>query len=378
MNDLPGWKERARARIEESAPALFALSRSIHARPEQAFAEHYAMTELTALAESEGFAVTRGVAGLDTAFTATAGAGDVRVGFCAEYDALPDLGHACGHNIIAAMSAGAALGAAAVAAEAGLTLHLFGTPGEEVLDGGGKIVMFDAGCFDGLDALLMAHPAPVDLCAPALSAGSLWRFTFRGRGGHALDRPAAADDAMLLADLAVALLQRRLPHGCYVRGTRISSATAPNVASEEIASLWTARAPAMRSLLDVGQELRQCFEAAALATGARLEIAAPKQMYAEMHHAPRLTAHYRRNAEALGRRFADPSPGGGITTDLGNVSLSIPAIHPYIAVRCDGAVNHDRAFAAVCGTPAAEPAILDGAIALAWTALDLAADRRFA
>src|SRR5205085_2937773 len=184
--------------------------------------------------------VHRGVARLPTAFAARTGSGRVHVAFCAEYDALPEIGHACGHNLIAAMSAGAALGAAAVAAEAGLTVHLFGTPGEEALDAGGKIVMLEAGCFNGIDAILMAHPAPRDVATPPLGAAALWRVAFRGPGGHG---QATADDAMMLADHAALLLQRRLPSGSFVRGTRTSLAPAANVAPEQVRSCWTIRAP---------------------------------------------------------------------------------------------------------------------------------------
>jgi amidohydrolase len=363
-------------RLAALRPQLVGLANYIHANPELAFAEHKAAQTVAEFAAGQGFAVTKGVAGLPTAMHGCAGSGPVAIGFCAEYDALPGLGHACGHNLIAAIGAGAAAAMLPVAKAAGLTVHLFGTPAEEVLDGGGKILMFEAGCFDGMNALLMAHPAPFDAVAPPLSAGGAWTFQYSGTAGHVFGgQPGgtALQDAMLIAETAVALLDRRLGFGHAVRGRRVPGQGAVNVSDENLEARFAVRAPNIRALLDVAEALRHCFEAGALATGTRLSVAGGAKPYAEMHQNPELARLYRQNAEMLGRIFREPVPPLGITSDLGNASLIIPALHPFIGLDAGQAANHERAFASYCIGPAAETCLMDAALALAWTALDFAA-----
>lgn len=367
-----GLKHRTRERIADLQPVLIRLAESIHARPEAAFDETFAAAAVSALAEEHGFRVTRD----GTAFHARFGSGDCHVGFCAEYDALPELGHACGHNLIAAMSAGAAIALGVVADDAGLTVHLFGTPGEEALEHGGKIRLLEAGAFKGLHALLMAHPGPADIATPHLGAGGTWTYRFRCEGGHAFGgRAARADDALLIAELAVALLSRQLPPRHFVRGTRVPPSAAANVLPETVGNRYVVRAPTVRKLIELSDRLRDCFAAAALATGAELEVAGGNPLTAEMHHHPSLAALYRANAESLGRVFDDRQYDTGIATDLGNVSLVVPSIHPYIAIAAGGAANHDPAFAAACVGESAAKCIRDGATALAWTAVDWAEQR---
>ena len=375
MTRPPPDKQRIRDRLEELRPELVALAEYIHANPETGFAEHKAVQAVADFAARHGFEVSRNVAGLATALHARAGTGPLSIGFCAEYDALPELGHACGHNLIAAIAAGAAAALLPLADAAGISVHLFGTPAEEVLDGGGKILMFEAGVFDGLHALLMAHPAPLDAAAPAMSAGVAFRFRYSAAPGHAFSNSSEAakvHDAMLIAETAAALLDRRLGYGATVRGARTLVPGSANVVRECMEAHYAARAPDARSLLDVSEALRACFEAGAVATGATLEVIGGSRPYAEMHQDPELARLYRSNAESLGRTFEDRPPPLAITTDLGNVSLVVPALHPFVRLDSHGSANHDRPFASYCTGPAAEACLMDAALALAWTALDFA------
>ncbi len=190
--------------VDAHADRLVELARSLHAEPELAFAEHRSAEKVSGLLEREGFAVERGTAGLDTAFVARTGSGPLTVAFCAEYDALPGIGHACGHNLIAASSVGAGLALRDVADELGLTVLVVGTPAEE--DGGGKIVMLDAGVFDDVALAMMAHPAPIDVGAPRPLALAEWEVRYRGTPSHSAMAPhlgVNAADALTVAEVAI-------------------------------------------------------------------------------------------------------------------------------------------------------------------------------
>src|SRR5271163_3689250 len=207
-------KEQARMVIDGQRDRLVTLSHTIHDHPETAFEEDRAAAwTAESLAES-GFTVTRGVAGLKTAFSAESGSGPLVVAVCAEYDALPGMGHACGHNIIAASAVGAGMGLAAVADELGITVRVLGTPAEE--GGGGKIMMLERGLFDDVHAAMMIHPWPADWLAAICLAVSHFDVTFAGKSAHASAAPwegVNAGDAMTVAQVAIGLLRQQLRPG---------------------------------------------------------------------------------------------------------------------------------------------------------------------
>lgn len=378
MVELDAAIATATSAIEAAQGGLFALSREIHAYPELKFEEYAAHTAVTELLGRSGFEVTSSVAGLPTAFVATFGQGDLSIGLCVEYDALPEVGHACGHNLIAASSVGAALGLAAVAAELELRVVVLGTPAEE--GGGGKVTMLEAGCFDGLHAAMMAHPWPQDrLTATCLAVDNL-EVRYRGRAAHAAAAPhegVNAADALVVAQVAIGLLRQQLPHGDVVHGFVTKGGDAVNVVPEATTMNLMCRSVTVERLEVLRAKVQRCLEAGALATGCELEVAELMPRYSHMEPDADLLAAFRRHAEARGRSFAaddagEPAPM--LSTDMANVSLALPSIHPMVGIEAGGAVNHQAAFAAACLGPSAEAAIVDSAVALAATAVEAAVD----
>lgn len=375
MMAADGMKAGARERLTREHDGLVALSRRIHAHPELAYEEERAATWLAEYLTETGFAVEAGVCDIPTAFIAHAGSGPLHVAICAEYDALPGIGHACGHNLIAAMAAGAGVAAARIADEAGLTVTVIGCPAEEAGDAGGKILLLERGAFDDAHVAMMVHPAPVDVAQPRLIAAASFEARYTGKEAHASAFPELginAADALTIAQTAIGLLRQSIRPTDRIHGIITRGGDAANVIPAHTAASYMVRAETLDDLRALTPRVIRCFEAGALATGAQLEIIGGGQPYAQVIHHARLAAHYQRNAEALGRTFDDaPTPA---STDMGNVSLVIPSIHPLIGVNSLPAVNHQPEFTAACATPDADQALYDGALAMAWTAIDLAAD----
>jgi amidohydrolase len=375
-----GIKREAQQALQTAAPALIELSEALHADPETAWQEHRSARRVASLLADHGFAITQQYLGLETAFLATSGSGPVRIGICAEYDALPGLGHACGHNLIAAMSAGAGIALAAVAGQLGLTVEVVGTPAEE--GGGGKIELLDRGGFTGLDLAMMAHPAPADAAEANPFAVSHWHVTYRGKAAHAAAFPEEginAADAFTVAQVAIGLLRQQLPASVRVHGIVTGGGQAPNAIPELTEGRWYVRAETMSELAVAEARVRRCFEAGALATGAELTITTESKPYTEFRANAEASGFYRANAEALGRVFAENDSTARMnrgSTDMANVSQVVPAIHPFIGLACFPVVNHQREFADACVGPVAEQAMRDGATALAWTAIDVAIARQ--
>ncbi len=356
---------------------LTALSRNIHDHPETAFEENQAAGWVSdALAEA-GFDVRREVAGLPTAFVAEAGPGPFVVGICAEYDALPNVGHACGHNVIAAASVGAGIGLLGCAEELGIRVRVLGTPAEE--GGGGKVTMLEAGLFEDVHAAMMVHPWPSDWLEATCLAVSHFDVTFHGRAAHASAAPFEglnAGDAMVVAQVAIGLLRQQLVPGDQVHGVVTDGGGAANVIPERVVGRFMCRSRTLEGLQALEPRVMACFEAGALASGTTYERTDLAPTYSHMVSHPGLLAAYRANAEQLGRSFEDAGPRSRptLSTDMANVSLAVPTIHPLVSLDAGGAVNHQPEFAAACVTPSAERALHDGAVAMAWTAIDAATD----
>jgi amidohydrolase len=369
--------QQAARSVAADAERLIRLSEQLHAHPETAWEEHRAARWVAEALEESGFAISPAYLGLDTAFHATYGSGPFRLGLCAEYDALPGLGHACGHNLIAAITVGAARALAALADTAGLTIEVYGTPAEE--GGGGKIALLERGAFAGLDLAMMAHPAPVDVAEAEPFAVSHSHVTFQGKAAHAAAYPEKginAADAFIIAQVAIGLLRQQLPPTVRVHGVMTNGGEAPNAIPARTEGRWYVRAESLAQLAETEEKVWRCFQAGALATGCELDIAPESKPYAEFRtYEPALRA-YVRNAERLGRTFDRDSPARRMnraSTDMGNVSQLVPAIHPYVGINSLPALNHQPEFAARCVGADAEKALLDAATALAWTALDVAA-----
>ncbi|MFE4952693.1 M20 family metallopeptidase [Streptomyces sp. NPDC056653] len=360
------------------ADELIALSHRIHAHPEVAWEEEKAARWVGYALNDLGFDVRSGTAGLPTAFTATLGSGPLHLGICAEYDALPGLGHACGHNIIAAAAVGAAAGLAPLVDELGLTLTVFGTPAEE--GGGGKILMLERGAFDGVHAAMMVHPGPVDVAEADPFAVAHLKVRYHGKAAHAAAYPEQgrnAADAFTVAQVAIGLLRQQLPGRTRVHGMMTRGGEAPNAIPELTEGRWYVRADSLEQLAELQPRVERCFEAGALASGCELEIEPESRPYSEFRGDAELLAVFRRTATELGRRFETGTPAARMnraSTDMGNVSRVLPAIHPYLGIGSLPAVNHQKEFAAHCVGAAADRAVLDGAAAMALTAAAVAAD----
>ncbi len=366
------------AAVQRREPRLLALSHAIHAEPELAFAEHRSAARVADLVESEGFEVERGVAGLDTAFTAAYGSGNLVVGLCAEYDALPEVGHACGHNIIAAASTGAALALRDVADRLAITVKLIGTPAEE--SGGGKVLLLERGVFDDVAMAMMVHPAPEETCAASSLAITDLELRYTGKESHAAAAPHLgrnAGDALTVTQVAVGLLRQHLEERQMLHGIVTHGGAAPNIVPAATSARYYLRACDVVSLQRLETRVRACFEAGALATGCGCEIEQLSPVYTELAPDEWLAAAYRAAVTELGRSPLPPEEERDRqsgSTDMGNVTRVLPAIHPTIAIDCGAAVNHQPEFTAACVSPSADRAVRDGALALALTALAAATD----
>lgn len=373
-------KDRIREQLHAYEPLAIDLAKWLHAHPETAWQEHESSAHIAAVLRENGFEVTHPYLELDTAFRAAleAPGSRFRVGFIAEYDALPGMGHACGHNLITAMSVGAALAFASVAQELGVSVEVIGTPAEE--GGGGKIELLERGAFRNLDFACMAHPAPVDVARAQPFAVAHWHVLYEGTSAHAAaypDRGVNANDAFTIAQVAIAMLRQQLPPGVRVHGIQTVGGQAPNAIPERTEGRWYVRAQTLDELIALEDRVTKCFEAGALATGATLTITPESKRYADMNTDEDALELYRANATAIGRNFdVDPLAAAmaRASTDMGNVSQVVDAIHPYIGVGST-ASNHQPEFADACVGELAEQALRDGALALAWTAYDVSLQR---
>jgi amidohydrolase len=364
--------------INDQRDALIDLSHYIHAHPELGYEEFLSAEAVAAAAEKAGFLVERDIASRPTAFRARAGTGELHIAFCAEYDALPDVGHACGHNIIAAASLGAAIGLASVADELGLMVTLFGTPCEE--GGGGKIDLIKAGFFDDVHAAMMVHPWPADWLEGVCLAVEQIEVTFHGKEAHASAAPwegVNALDAMTICQVAIGLARQQLRPGDQVHGYVLEGGSAANIIPSRVVGRFMARSLTDDGLRVVREKLHACIEAGAVATGATFTVEELGQHFTHLVTDHDLLAHYRRAAEGLGRTFSlddEGAPKPMFSTDMGNVSLVVPSIHPLLGIETNGAVNHQPEFTAACVTKSADQAVLDGATALASCAIAVAQD----
>jgi amidohydrolase len=363
--------------VDGAASRLVQLSHDISADPELAYEEHRAAARCADLLEEHGFSVERGAYGQPTAFAARVGGSGPHVVVCAEYDALPGVGHACGHNIIAASAVGAGLALAPLVEEAGLRLTVLGTPAEEL--GGGKVDLIRAGAFEAADAAIMMHPTPHDDYAPKALAIEEWRVVYRGRASHASSNPELglnALDGLVQGYTALAMLRQHLRPLQQVHGVILDGGKAANVVPERAEASYFIRAVDTEDLEDLRRRARACLEGAATATGTTVEITLEGHVYEPIDAHAGLAAAFTAACEAIGRPYTPDPAGDAVTgsTDFGNVSQLVPGLHADMSVQSWPAVNHQHEFAAACVGEAGDRTMLDGAKALALTALAVAAD----
>lgn len=367
---------RIQEEVARRADALWAVASRLHADPETAFAEHRAAALLTGELEGAGFAVRREVAGLPTAFTARSGEGRPVVAFPLEYDALPGLGHACGHNLIAAAGLGAALVVDAVRDGVPGTVLAVGTPAEE--GGGGKALEVEAGVFDGVDAALMFHPGVYDWARAPLTAQEQYQVAFHGRAAHPTGNPTEGIDALAaLIELfnVVSALGRRLPEGSHVQGIVTRGGTATNIVPEYAEGRFGLRALTTAALDELAAQLRTAAEGVALATGTTVTVDRASVRYEHFRDSAVLSERFAGHLGRAGISLTPPAPGVYLgSSDIGNVSGRVPAIHPFVAITGAEGSDHTPEFARAAASDRARDVLLAVVEALACTAADVLRD----
>jgi len=373
--DVEALKQAVCDRVDALAPRLIHASRAIHEHPELNYQEHFAHDLLTDLLAEQGIEPTRGAYGIPTAFDSLVGFEGPTIAVLCEYDALPGLGHACGHNIIATAGLGAGLAAAFVAEQAGGRVRIMGTPAEE--GGGGKVKMARAGAFDHVDAAMMVHPADADLIAMDCIAIQEVEVAFHGKAAHAAAAPwegRNALDAAVLGYMNIAALRQHIRPNERIHGIFLKGGDKPNIVPAEAVMDWYIRSGTIESLAPLQERVIACLEGAASACGCTMHTELVGERYADMIDNQPMVRSYVANAARLGRTVMDPVASGRRvvgSTDMGNVSYLVPSIHPMIKVAPDGVPIHSEAFAEYAGSPDGDRAVVDGAKAMAMTVVDL-------
>jgi amidohydrolase len=362
--------------IERRKQKLIDLSLRIHATPEVAFQEHKSSAMLADFLEEQGFSLERAICEIDTAFRATYGSGEPRIAFVAEYDALPGVGHGCGHNIIGTAAAAAGLALKSILQkDGGGTVLVIGTPAEEAA--GGKVYMVARGAFEGLDCAMMVHPGNRNtFVAYALACLEL-EIEFRGRAAHAAARPEAglnALDAMVAGFSSLGLMRQQIRDSARVHGIITAGGDAVNVIPSVTRAKLLIRTEEDTYMDEVLKpKVLACFEGAALATGCELIYRwGDESRYKTMRTNMALAEAYRDNIEGLGRTTVMPESKRSMgSTDMGNVSQFVPGIHPAISIAPPDVPIHTEEFRDIARSESGHAGLLDGAKALAMTGIDV-------
>ncbi|OGO16725.1 MAG: peptidase M20 [Chloroflexi bacterium RBG_16_50_11] len=361
--------------IDARSSHLGELSRKIHDNPETAMQERRAAVWLMEFLKENGFTVVKGISGMPTAFRAVYGKGKPVIAFLAEYDALPKLGHACGHNLIAASAVAAGVAAKLAADKFGGSIIVYGTPAEEA--DAGKAIMAEKGAFDGLDAVMITHPGGGNRVVINALACQTLEVEFFGRAAHAAADPEAginALEAMILSYNAIDALRQHIKEKARIHGIITDGGEAPNIVPAHTAATFLVRATDDEYLDILKEKVISCFAGAAAATGAELKYRWAKVRYAPMLNNRALAKLFRKNMQSLGRSIpiGDADRWSG-SSDVGNVSQIVPTIQPMVAIAPHDVLIHSSRFAEVAATDAALYIMLDAARAMAMTAADLLA-----
>jgi amidohydrolase len=349
--------------------------------PELGYEEFETSREMAEMLSAGGFDVEYPAYGLETAFAARAGSSGPEVIICAEMDALPEVGQACGHNIIATAGIGAGLALIDLVDELGIRLTVLGTPAEEHT--GGKIDLMNAGAFKGAAASMMIHPAVTDVVDPQFLAIAHIEVDFYGKPSHASAEPALginALDAAVLAYMNIASLRQQILDSDRIHGIITRGGAAPNIIPAHTTMVYNVRSATDERLDELFPKVEACFAAAALATGCTYETRESGHRYRDLQTDRVIADLYEQNSRQLGRTMnwlADLEPSTSGSTDMGNVSHEVPAIHPMIDLNCYPTVIHQPEFAAHTVTDDGKRIIRDGALAMAWTIIDLAVGDRW-
>ncbi|MCX7023669.1 MAG: M20 family metallopeptidase [Spirochaetes bacterium] len=378
---LTPLQRRILAAIDEAAGRVISVSRAIHEHPELGKEERFASGLLADTLESSGFRVARGFSGMPTAFLARKGSeSGPRVAFLAEYDALPDIGHGCGHNIICSASLAAGIGLGEVVADTGGEVWVVGTPAEET--DGAKVAMTAGGAFESLDAALMIHPYDSNYFVTESLAMDAIEIEFFGTPSHAAASPwegRNALDALILTFNNINALRQQMRPDARVHGIITRGGAAPNVIPEHTAARFYVRARRRDYLDALVGSFEACVRAAALATGTRVEIrnyeASFDDMVNNLTMAGRMRDYF---VQTLGAKEFGRAPDSFGSIDMGNVSHVVPAVHVLVDIS-NGAklVLHTPEFRVAAATPYAEESLIRAGKALALTGCDILSDPGF-
>lgn len=377
MPTISALKQRALAAIDARAAELLQLSKTIHENPEVAFQEFQSAARLSDTLAQNGYTVARGVGTLPTAFRAEhpGKASGATIAFLAEYDALPDIGHACGHNIIGTAAIGAALGMRAVMDELAGKIAVIGTPGEE--GGGGKIILLENGAFAGVDAAMMVHPAGRTLVDRGSLASVRLNIEFTGKAAHAAAAPEDginALEAVILTFNNINALRLHLKPEARVAGIITHGGSAANIIPDFASAQFSVRAKSKKYAHHILQRVIECANAASIATGATLKHSV-KPGYAEMIPNGVLARLFAENWRTLGVEVQAVRPNERMgSTDMGNVSQALPGLHAYIAIGPEGIPGHTIEFRDAAVSPEGNLGLLNAAKGMAMTAIDLLSD----
>ncbi|UCD21880.1 MAG: M20 family metallopeptidase [Chloroflexota bacterium] len=371
--EIEELKVAAKDCVESRRNQLIRLSLNIHDNPELAFEEKKSSAWLTGYLRDNGFHIEQGIGSLATAFRATYGQGRPRIALLAEYDALPKIGHGCGHNIIAASAVGAAVASKSIVDRLGGSIVVLGTPGEEVF--GGKIDMVKAGAFKEIDVAMMVHPNILNMVIVQALACSSLDVEFFGQPAHAAAQPHRginALDAMILAFTSINALRQHIKEEARIHGIITDGGEAPNIVPVHSAAAFMIRAVDYDYLAELKDKVLNCFEGASVASGARLEYKWRDRAYAPMKNNATLAGLFKQNLESLQRRVEayDPRFGFG-STDMGNVSQVIPSIHPTVAIAPSDVSIHTQEFALAAVSEAGHEGLMDAAKAMSMTVVDI-------
>jgi len=374
--DTESLKAKVIEEIDSHRGELRELSLKIHSNPELGFQEVKAAAWLTQYLKENGFSIERGICELPTAFRGSYGVGKPVIAILAEYDALPGLGHACGHNIIGTCAVAAGVASKLAIDQFGGSIMVVGTPDEELY--GGKVAMIDRGAFNDMDIAMMVHPGVYDIATIQTLACQHLKVEFFGKATHAAGQPEAginALEAMLQSFAAINSLRQHIKDKARIHGIITDGGEAPNIVPAHSAGSFIVRAEEDTYLDELKQKVLNCFIGAATASGARLEYQWGDVRYAPMRNNLTLARLFSQNMQSLGRqtKLSEPSHTFG-STDMGNVSQVVPGIHPFVAIAPVEVANHSPQFVSAAASEAGTRGLIDAAKALAMTVVDLAAN----
>ncbi len=369
---VPPDKDALLAAADGFSSVIRHIAKALYAEPETALHEVKAAGLLTAILAGEDFQVETGLAGLPTAFCARSGGSSPTIALIAEMDALPELGHACGHNIIAAASVGAALILKRLLPPDAGSVAVFGTPAEEL--GIGKIEMINSGCFDKIDFAMMVHPSSRRQVIKQFLGLAKIRFMFHGRPAHAAAYPEEginALDAVIQTFNGINAMRQQLRQDVRIHGIITDGGTVPNIIPAKAGCYFYVRADDLTELARARERLIAAAKGAATASGCQLEIDEDPRIIAPLKINHPFYRLYSEQLARLGLKEAEADPGRNKgSSDIGNLSQIMPVIHPHVPIG-DGINIHTEAFALATVTPRGEMAALEGATALAMTAVEL-------